>query len=73
MLIGAGLDELSAPAFLIPEVKKIIRSVTYDETKTLFKKALKKATSAEIRALIDKFLSDKRPDLLEFMIKDTCR
>ncbi len=73
LLIGAGLDELSAPAFLIPEVKKIIRSVTYDETKTLFKKALKKATSAEIRALIDKFLRDKRPDLLEFVIKDTCR
>jgi len=69
LLIGAGLDELSAPAFLIPEVKKIIRSVTFDETKTLLKKALKKPTSAEIRTLIDKFLKDKRPELQEFVIK----
>ena len=69
LLIGAGLDELSAPAFLIPEVKKIIRSVTYDETKTLLKKALRKATSGEIRLLIDKYLKDKRPELQEFAIK----
>jgi phosphotransferase system enzyme I (PtsI) len=69
LLIGAGLDELSAPAFLIPEVKKIIRSVTFDETKTLLKKALKKSTSAEIRELIDKYLKDKRPELQEFAIK----
>jgi phosphotransferase system enzyme I (PtsI) len=69
LLIGVGLDELSAPAFLIPEVKKIIRSVTYDETKTLLKKALKKSTSGEIRILIDKYLKDRRPELLEFVIK----
>ena len=71
LLIGAGLDELSAPAFLIPEVKKIIRSVTYDETKTLLKKALKKATAKEIRALIDKYLKDRRPELQEFAVKDS--
>jgi len=69
LLIGAGLDELSAPAFLIPEVKKIIRSVTYDETRTLLKRALKKSTSAEIRELIDQFLREKRPELQEFAIK----
>ncbi len=69
LLIGAGLDELSAPAFLIPEVKKIIRTVTYDETKTLLKKALRKSTAAEIRALIDKYLREKRPGLQEFAIK----
>jgi phosphotransferase system enzyme I (PtsI) len=71
LLIGAGLDELSAPAFLIPEVKKIIRSVTYDETKTLLKKALKKATAKEIRALIDKYLKERRPELQEFAVKDS--
>jgi len=73
LLIGAGLDELSAPAFLIPEVKKIIRSVTYDETRTLLKKALKKATSTEIRDLIDQFLKEKRPELQEFAIKHASR
>ena len=65
LLIGSGLDELSAPSFLIPEVKKIIRSVTFDETKTLLKKALNKATAEEIREMIDKYLDEKRPELKE--------
>ncbi len=73
LLIGAGLDELSAPAFLIPEVKKIIRSVTYDETRTLLKKALKKPTAAEIRELIDVFLRERRPELQEFVLKGSNR
>jgi phosphotransferase system enzyme I (PtsI) len=71
LLIGAGLDELSAPPFLIPEIKKIIRSVTYDETRALMRKALKKSTSTEIRSIIDKFIKDKRPELLEFVQRGT--
>ncbi|MDD3643197.1 MAG: phosphoenolpyruvate--protein phosphotransferase, partial [Candidatus Krumholzibacteria bacterium] len=47
LLIGAGLDELSAQAFLIPEIKKIIRSVTFDETRTLLKNVLKRSTAGE--------------------------
>ena len=67
LLIGAGLDELSAPAFLIPEIKKIIRSVTFDEARTLLKNVLQKSTAQEIRAEIDRYLKDKRPELLEFV------
>ncbi|MDD3643169.1 MAG: hypothetical protein PHQ19_06880, partial [Candidatus Krumholzibacteria bacterium] len=67
LLIGAGLDELSAPAFLIPEIKKIIRSVTFDETRTLLKNVLKRSTAGEIRAEIDRYLKEKRPELLEFV------
>lgn len=69
LLIGVGLDELSAPAFLIPEIKKIIRSVTFDEARTLLKNVLKKSTAGEIRAEIDRYLKDKRPELLEFVTR----
>ncbi len=67
LLIGLGLDEFSASAYLIPEIKKIIRSVTYDETKALVKKALKKATVSEVTGLLDDFIEDKRPELMEFI------
>lgn len=69
LLIGLGLDEFSASAYLIPEIKKIIRSVTYDETKLLVDKALKMATSEEVIGLVDRFIAEKRPELMEFIPK----
>jgi phosphotransferase system enzyme I (PtsI) len=69
LLIGLGMDELSASAYLIPEIKKIIRSVTYDETKSMVKMALKKATASEVVELIDNFIEEKRPELKELIPK----
>ncbi len=69
LLIGLGLDEFSASAYLIPEIKKIIRSVTYDETKFMVKMALKKATATEVVELIDRFIEEKRPELKELIPK----
>lgn len=69
LLLGTGLDELSAPPFMIPEIKKIIRSVTFDESKMLLAKALEVSTSKEIREIIDAHLREKRPELLEFVPK----
>ncbi|MBN2184318.1 MAG: phosphoenolpyruvate--protein phosphotransferase [Candidatus Krumholzibacteriota bacterium] len=70
LLIGLGLDEFSASAYFIPEIKKIIRSVTYDETRVLVKKALKMSTSAEIIKLCNEFIEEKRPELLEYIPQD---
>lgn len=69
LLIGMGLDEFSASAYIIPEIKKIIRSVTYDETRLLVKKTLRKSTSTEIIQLLNTFIEEKRPELLEFIPK----
>ncbi|MCK4236681.1 MAG: phosphoenolpyruvate--protein phosphotransferase, partial [Candidatus Krumholzibacteria bacterium] len=44
LLLGLGLDEFSASPFMIPEIKKIIRSVTFDETRSLAKKAVNMST-----------------------------
>ncbi|MDZ7860882.1 MAG: phosphoenolpyruvate--protein phosphotransferase [Candidatus Krumholzibacteriota bacterium] len=68
-LIGMGLDEISAPSYLIPEIKKIIRSVTFDETRTLVKKILKFSTPHEVRELLSKYIKEKRSELTEFIPK----
>lgn len=68
-LIGMGLDEISAPSYLIPEIKKIIRSVTFDETRSLVRKILRRATAGEVRELLCKFIIEKRPELKKFIPK----
>ena len=67
LALGLGLDEFSASSFLIPEIKKIIRSVTFDEVKSLVRKALKLSKSEDVKRLLDKHIADKRPELQEFM------
>ncbi len=67
LALGLGLDEVSASSFLIPEIKKIIRSVTFDEVKSLVRKALKLSTAEDVKRILDKHIDDKRPELKEYM------
>jgi phosphotransferase system enzyme I (PtsI) len=67
VLLGLGLDEFSGVPYLIPTIKKIVRSVTYDETRSLARRALTMATAREVREHIDRFVHDKRPELREFL------
>jgi phosphotransferase system enzyme I (PtsI) len=67
LLLGLSLDEFSAASYLIPSIKKIVRSVTYDETRALARKALAMATAREVRELVDRFIHEKRPELTEFL------
>ncbi|WP_338117667.1 putative PEP-binding protein, partial [Tepidanaerobacter syntrophicus] len=52
ILLGMGLDEFSMSASSIPKVKKIIRSLTYDEAKEIAGKALSMSEPADIRAMV---------------------
>ncbi|MCK4649410.1 phosphoenolpyruvate--protein phosphotransferase, partial [bacterium] len=52
LLLGLGLDELSMSPVVIPEIKKIIRSLTLTEAKELSKKALKLSTAQQIEVLL---------------------
>lgn len=52
LLVGLGLDEFSAPAAAIPQIKKIIRSITYEDVKELSEKALSFSTGKEVEELI---------------------
>jgi phosphotransferase system enzyme I (PtsI) len=55
VLIGMGADELSVTPSEFTEIKNIIRSVNYKETKVLVEKILELDTEAEIRDKVTKF------------------
>ncbi len=53
ILLGMGLDEFSMSASSIPQVKKIIRSLTYEEAKQIAQKALSMDKPEEIRNMVE--------------------
>jgi phosphotransferase system enzyme I (PtsI) len=48
LLLGLGIDELSASATLVPRVKRAVQSLEIAECKELVKEALKLQTGSEI-------------------------
>jgi phosphoenolpyruvate-protein phosphotransferase (PTS system enzyme I) len=65
LLIGLGLDEISVNAYRVPELKRIIRQITYDQAKNLVKSAWSYATAGEIEANVTRLAIRKFPDLAE--------
>ncbi len=55
MLVGMGVDELSTSAMAIPEIKRIIRSVAYQEAQEHASGALRLSTVDEVK----RFLADE--------------
>ncbi len=58
LLVGLGLDTLSMTAPLIPEVKEIIRSISFRDAQRLAVQALEMATSAEVHQLLGEAKSE---------------
>lgn len=48
LLLGLGMDELSASATLVPRVKRAVQSVSMDESKELVDQALQLPTASEV-------------------------
>jgi len=48
ILLGLGLDEFSMPPLVIPEVKYIIRAVTFSQAQEIAKEALRLASAKEV-------------------------
>lgn len=61
LLLGLGIDEISASPVVLPKIKKTIRSIRYTDAQEIAQKALKLQTGKEIR------------DFLERELKDICR
>jgi len=61
VLIGLQIDEFSASPYMIPEIKRMIRSVTFDECRSLVKRIMRYRTAGEIETAISKFLEAKVP------------
>ncbi len=63
LLLGLGLDEFSVVPHILPEIKKIIRSVHYSEAKHLAERVLKMETEDEIEAYMKEVMKNKFPDI----------
>lgn len=48
VLVGLGLDEISTSPVMLPEIKKIVRSLTYKEAQTIAEYALTLGTGVEV-------------------------
>lgn len=53
LLIGMGIDELSTSPMAIPQIKKIVRSVTYSEAKEFAQEVLKISDLQKIKKLLE--------------------
>jgi phosphotransferase system enzyme I (PtsI) len=63
LLLGLGLDEFSVVPNMLPEIKKIIRSVKYSEAQKVSKQVLMLKTEDEIKDLLKSIMRKKFPDI----------
>lgn len=65
LLIGLGLESLSVSASAIPQLKKIIRSLNYQELKILANECLEMRTEKEINDKLHKYFNKNIQDLIK--------
>ena len=65
ILLGMGLDEFSMSAVALPEIKRIIRSVTLKEARKLVKQILTFSTAQEVEECARKKLLEIAPDIVK--------
>ena len=63
LLIGFGVDELSMSSFIVPKVKKMVRSVTLSQLKQITEEAMQFTTGSEIRQFAENKLKALVPEL----------
>jgi len=65
LLIGLGLESLSASASILPQIKKVIRSISFSEAKELSEKCLQLKTEKEINIEMHNFYNKKIQDQIK--------
>ncbi|KAF0153328.1 MAG: phosphoenolpyruvate--protein phosphotransferase [Ignavibacteria bacterium] len=65
LLVGLGLESLSASASVLPHIKKVIRSISYSEAKELGEKCLQLKTETEINAELHAYYNKKVQDQIK--------
>ncbi|MBU0692407.1 phosphoenolpyruvate--protein phosphotransferase [bacterium] len=63
LLVGLDIDEISTNSAFIPEIKKIVRAMTYVECKRITHRVLKLGTALEISDYLETQLKKKLADL----------
>ncbi|MGD0035988.1 MAG: phosphoenolpyruvate--protein phosphotransferase [Bacteroidota bacterium] len=63
LLVGLGLDEFSVVPNILPEIKKIIRSIHYTEAQHVAERVLTMQSEDEIKAFLKHLMKHKFPDI----------
>ena len=63
LLVGLGIDEISTNSTSIPEIKKIIRSLSAAECRQLATRALRLDTADEVQRMLSRELKARLADL----------
>jgi phosphotransferase system enzyme I (PtsI) len=65
LLVGLGIDEISASPVMLPKIKKAIRSIRYSDAKEIAQKALAFHTGKETYAFLKEKLKDVCAELAD--------
>jgi phosphotransferase system enzyme I (PtsI) len=63
LLVGLGLDEFSVVPNILPEIKKIIRSIHYTEAQHVAERVLTMQSEDDIKAYLKHLMKHKFPDI----------
>ena len=63
LLVGLGLDEFSVVPTILPEIKKIIRSIHYTEAQHVAERVLTMQSEDEIKAFLKHLMKHKFPEI----------
>ncbi|HEX7070330.1 MAG TPA: phosphoenolpyruvate--protein phosphotransferase, partial [Rhodothermales bacterium] len=67
LLVGLGVDELSASPTYLPEVKRIVRSMHLSKAKALAESALLAGSAAEVDRMVDDWLAENACEVSQFV------
>jgi phosphotransferase system enzyme I (PtsI) len=62
LLVGLGITDLSVSPFLVPEIKTMIHSCSYEEATQLARQCLTLGTPADVRSVVTDFMSRRFPE-----------
>ena len=65
LLLGLGIDEISASPFLVPKLKKAIRGINIEQAQQIAQECMNFATGEEVRQYLDDQLQAVFPDLID--------
>jgi len=64
LLLGFGLNELSVPLTLIPDVKEMISAIHMSDAKSMAKKALSMNSGSQIRLFVLDYVRSRYPEII---------
>src|SRR5690606_17693507 len=67
LLLGLGLDELSASPVILPGVKRVVRAIRRCDAEALAAEALRAGTAADVGRLVDAWLHDNALGVLQLL------